>query len=64
MVTEDNSTPAPLSTPRRKVVQTHFTQDEYDKLKDYCHENRYSMSQYVRISVMGSLSEKEDEAAQ
>ena len=58
---DTQAAPAPISVPRRKVVQTHFTQDEYDKLKDYCHDNRYSMSEYVRMSVMGSLNEKEAE---
>ena len=33
----------PKSDPRRKVVQTHFTEEGYDKLREYAHKNRYSM---------------------
>ena len=56
MVTEQESQSSPESkTPRKKVVQTHFTQNEYDKLRSYCTEKRYSMSEYVRLSVMDSL---------
>ena len=39
------------------MVQTHFTQGEYDRLREYCHVNRYSMSEFMRDQVLESLAD-------
>ena len=64
MVTDDTAAPTQevsQTLPRKKVVQTMFTQPEYDRLKDYCYRNRWSMSEYVRMSVIGTLDNTVEE---
>ena len=68
MTTEDKPAQRPENTERvgsrRKVVQTHFTQEEYDKLREFCHVNRYSMSELMRERVLAHLGSGEEETSE
>ena len=45
--------------PRHRVVQTHFTDAEYERLREYAYKNRYSMSEILRTQTLEFLDRME-----